>query len=58
MTALSVKAITFTRGVLTPSASAAISFSRTARMERPRTVSRSHQTRAPTKSKAASANQA
>ncbi len=45
MTALIVKAMTFTRRVSTPRASAASSFSRIARMARPRTVSRSHQTR-------------
>jgi len=53
-----VKAITFTRGVLTPSASAASSFSRTARMERPSTESRSHQTRPATSSRVIRANQA
>ena len=58
MTALIVKAMTFTRRVSTPRASAASSFSRMARMARPRTVSRSHQTRPATSSKTVNANQA
>ena len=58
MTPLMMKAVTLTRLVLTPSASAASSFSRTATMERPRGVDRIHHTRMATSSSTDRANHA